>query len=269
MRRSLVVIPLATTLFFALLAASCGGDEDSEGTATGSTATAASKTGTPPPTGTGQAGGTDSANLLEQLRARVSQQSQGTFRLSYAVRTNVEGQSVTGTFELAQKPPKSYFRITLEGLPTADELGGIFAGLVAINDGTNTYLCFKADSQGMCLKGESGSSSVDISEFQNLTNFESLLGGSANTQIEPIEGRRVAGIASDCWRATSPEFKGTFCIGRDVPLLTYVEGTHQGQQTTVELQGYDNKVADTLFEPPYPVQEFSGFFGTPIPPRGN
>lgn len=268
MRRSFVAISLAMLVSLALVAASCGGDEDSQGPAAGFTATTVPGSGTSTPPTTEEAGGTDSAKLLEQVRARASQQAGETFYLRYAIRATFEGQKVTGTFELAQKPPKTYFSMAFDNLPAAGDLGGIFEGVSAIDDGTNTYLCFKADDQGMCLKGDAASGSVDISEFKALADPAQLVGESSDTRIERVDGRRIAGVASECWRVASPDFDGTFCLGSDVPILTYVGGTFQGQQATVELESYSKDVPDAVFKPPYPVQDFGGFFMTPTPGGG-
>lgn len=270
MARSLLLL-LAVAALAALALAACGGDdsETGNGSATqppvGNGTPAATQPGGRTPTGEGDGGG----SAVEELRARVAQQRQQTVRMRYAMRGTFEGEDVRGSFELAQKPPKVLFRIELEGAPAADLLGGIFAGLTVIDDGTDTYLCFKADNEGMCLKGESDSGDVDVSEFLALGDVDEMVLQDPDVQLEKVDGRKVAGIDSDCWRAVSQQFEGLFCLGKEKPILTYVEGTVEGEQFILELEEYGTNVSDSLFEPPYPVSDFSGFFSTPTPSRGN
>ncbi|GBD23736.1 hypothetical protein HRbin29_01406 [bacterium HR29] len=253
-----------------LTLAACGGDDGETGNG-GVTQPGGDGT----PAGTTPAGRTptsergDGASAVEELRARVSEQRERTLRMRYALRGSFEGQEIKGSFELAQKPPKLLFRMDLEGAPDSDMLGGAFAGFTVIDDGTDTYLCFKADTQGMCLKGESDTANVDVSELLALGDVSELVLQDPDVKVEEAGSRKVGGIDSDCYRAVSQQFEGLFCLGKEQPVLTYVEGTVEGEQYTLELEEYGTDVPDSLFEPPYPVSDFGGFFSTPTPARGN
>ncbi len=270
MARRLLLLQLAGAALAALALAACGGD-DGEGGDGGRTQPGGGGTpaATQPADRTPADEGDGETNAIEELRARVAEQRQQTVRMRYAMRGTFEGEQVGGSFELAQKPPKVLFRIELEGAPAADVLGGIFAGFTVIDDGTDTYLCFKADNVGMCLKGESDSGDVDVSEFLALGDVDEMVLQDPDVELEKVDGRKVAGIDSDCWRAASQQFEGLFCLGKEQPILTYVEGAVEGEQFILELEEYGTNVPDSLFEPPYPVSEFSGFFSTPTPSRGN
>jgi len=260
-----IIFSLLVGAFLALAAAACGDDDG--GSQSGSAGGAGQPVGTA--TSTGNQGGGQSANAVEELRARLAAQQQQTVRIRYAMRGTVQGQDVRASVEVAQKPPKLYVAFTFEGSGIPSDLGGLFGGFVVINDGTTSYLCFKADSEGMCLKGEGDTAQLDVNEFMNLFSADELALQDPDVQLEKVDGRRVAGIDSDCWRATSLQFDGLFCIGKEKPLLTYLEGTVEGESAVIELDEYSSNVPDSLFEPPYPVSDFSGIFATPTPSRGN
>lgn len=231
-------LPAALALLLAIAAAGCGGGDDSGSSSTPSGGTPAA-TATIPATQTGRTttaaspspAATGAADLPAELQRAAREAANARYTANYTI--TQEGQQSEAV--IAQDPPKFYLSGTVEG-----------STFILISDGTATYTCFKTGATGTCFKGEAvpGTSFLNPGEIVDSVDTAS--------SYKKLDDRKIAGVDSTCWEVTVTDLQGTatMCIGKSIPVVTYVEGSGLKMELKSLSQGVDGK----LFEPPFPVQ---------------
>lgn len=262
------LIRIATTLAvagpLALLLLACGDDGTGASTpGSARDATAPAEEGSPATTSSGNRTPASGSAVRAELVQRIESQKGETFYIRYEFETEVEEDQARGALVIAQKPPKMYSEFSFEGKLAAEDIGGFF-GFVVVSDGKNSYLCFKSDVEGQCLKGEGGTAEANMDSFFSPELIDEIVLQDEDADIRPASDRNVGGFDSKCWEVDSTQFDGLFCLSKEGSVLTFIEGEAEGARVTFVLKEFSKQVDDSLFKPPYPVMEFS-WPGSPTP----
>ncbi len=273
MRKLFALIPLLALVTTAVLLVACGGDDDSDSRTPAAADEAATEASGQDEgsteDGTSDAGDSEASeeegglDSLTSLRERASAFENETVRVAY----RIEGESpdasgtFTGTLDFAQKPPKARFAISMEA--SEEELDGLPGEFIFIITEDTAYWC----GEGECLKFTGGEAEedipLDIVDTLNVGNIvEEIAAQDDDVSIRKVGDRTVAGQRSDCYEVESPtQGSGTICVTKEHNIFSYLEGEFEGERVKFELVEFSQSVPDDLFEPPYPVTEFSS--GTP------
>lgn len=226
-----------------LTAAACGGDDDSgDDTANnpGGEITKAAGKGTPSSGNGGSAtpgsGGSDPVSSL------LADASDKTYSVTYKVAFTIDGKTQEGEMTFAQEPPKSVMKIAISGSEDFDEL-------IMIDDGKDSFTCFKSGDSGQCLKslGAGGlSENFTLFDMKKVTQRV-----KEDKNVKEVSSQKIAGRDSRCFEGAFDETneQSTVCIDKRGGILTLVES----KSTTVKATAISDKVDGKLFEPPYPV----------------
>lgn len=263
------LIRIASTLAvagpLALLLLACGDDDGSGASRPGSAreATTPAEEGTPATTSGGNGTPGSGSVARAELVKRIQGQKGETFYIRYEFETEMEQDQARGALVVAQKPPKLYSEFSFEGKLAAEDIGGFF-GFVVVNDGKSSYLCFKSDVEGQCLKGEGDTATANLESFFSPELIDEIVLQDEDADIRTASDRNVGGFDSKCWQVDSTQFTGLFCLSKEDSILTFIEGEAEGARVTFVLKEFSKQVDDSLFKPPYPVMEFN-WPGSPTP----
>lgn len=234
---------MALALAGALTAAACGGDDDSgdnggNGAGGETTQTAGGST---PSGGTGGSA-TSTAGNDSPVSDLLADASDKTYRVSYEVAFTVDGKTQEGKMTFAQKPPKNLMSISITGSEDFEELA-------MIDDGKDSFTCFKSGDSGQCLKslGAGGlGENFTLFDMKKVTQRV-----KEDKNVKEVSGQKIAGRDSRCFEGTFDETneKSTVCIDKRDGIMTLVESP----STRLKATEISDKVDDKLFEPPYPV----------------
>lgn len=227
-----------------LTAAACGGDDDSgDDTANGSggeSTQAAGGNGTPSSGNSGSATPGTSGN--DPVSSLLADASDKTYSVTYQVEFTIEGKTQKGEMTFAQEPPKNVMKIAISGSEDFDEL-------IMIDDGKDSFTCFKSGDSGQCLKslGAGGlGENFTLFDMKKVTQRV-----KEDKNVKEVSSQKIAGRDSRCFEGTFDETneKSTVCIDKRDGILTLVES----KSTKVKATAISDKVDGKLFEPPYPV----------------
>lgn len=232
---------LAAVLSAGLVAAACGGDDDTGDSPAATSSPASDRTPsdrTPAeqaspttPSATRQAESGNSA-IPDELRSVAEAYARATFTSTYEFAQGTE----KGTFTLAQDGKKSYI-----GIESAQ------GGFIVITTDQDTFTCFKAGTTGFCSRQEPDPSFEALDFRQSL---DSLQEGAST--YKRLDDRKIAGFDSACWQVTgTPSF--VLCVAKKEKILTAIQYDQQGG-ASITLKQYSDKVDAKRFEPPFPVQ---------------
>jgi hypothetical protein len=238
---------MAVALAATLTAAACGGDDDT-GDDTNNTGGDATRTtsGQTPSGGNGGTGGAatpGSSGEDDDFSDLLADASNKTYSVSYDIEIiDDEGKTQEGAVTVAQKPPKSVMKIALGD--NAD-----FEELILIEDGTNSYTCFKSGESGQCLKSAGGSGLGDNFTLFDIKRVAQRV--KDDKDLKEVSGQKVAGRDSRCFEGKFPdsEEEGLFCIDKNDGILTLVES----KSTKFKATEVTTRIDEKSFEPPYPV----------------
>jgi hypothetical protein len=257
-----LVLTLAAASLAALSLAGCGGDDDADdGGASTPTAQettraeaspAASATAQASPTtgggatqatptssgGTGQVTGSGAGKLRSLARDLTGK----TFQVSYAVDMG-DGK---GSMTFVQKPPK--FATIIELTDSGGE--GTPGTIALIDDGTNSYTCFKEGTdQGQCLKGPSGGAALTPLPIFSVTDAIQDLADDVN--VTESGSRTIAGIDSECFTVKPADgSEGTACFAKEAGIATLIDTTTPDGTFHFEATEVATRVDDSVFAPP-------------------
>jgi hypothetical protein len=244
----LVLISIA-----ALALAACGGDDDDSKTtdkteATATTSSGDNKTTSQPTTqadatkaaGDGQVTGSG-ADALKKLAKDLSGK---TYQVTYDFTSTEAGkQPQKSSITVAQKPPKT--------LTSSDNfsVSGTATAFVFINDGTNSFTCFKdASGAGQCIKSKADASS----NLGDVFSLKSLLNNlTDDIDVKAAGSKTIAGIDSQCFDAKGADGDGTGCFSKKDGLMTYfLQKETAGTTLEISATKVSTSVDDSLFVPP-------------------
>ena len=234
---------MAAALAATLTAAACGGDDDDTNGNGGGDATQAPGNGTPSGSNGGSATPTNNdGGEDDDFSDLLADASDKTYLVTYEIEIVNDGKTQQGSVTFAQEPPKSRMEISLGD--NAD-----FEELILIEDGTNSYTCFKSGDSGQCLKSGATGGLGD-----NFTLFDVkrvLARVKEDKDIKEVSGQKIAGRDSRCFEGKFPDTaeEGLFCIDKSDGILTLIDSP----STKFKATEVSTKVDDKLFEPPYAV----------------
>lgn len=219
-RRARIAVPIALALTLGAGLAACGSSTD--------TASSTTTTTTTSPSGGSVASQVDNlTNLSAQLKT-------ATFQADYTFTTGGDTSTVT----YSQSPPKYLFKLS--------------SGVLAINDGTNSYYC---SANKTCLKTASSPIASELAMFDG-TSFAAA--AHVFSVAAPIlsamhvdvsfSDASYGGQASTCMTATytTNSTSATYCVATATGLLTYWSvGT-----TSYSLTSYSSSPPDSDFTVP-------------------
>lgn len=227
-----------------LTAAACGGDDDDSGddAANGGGGEATQTAGEGTPSGGNGGSATPAADDDDPVSDLLADASDKTYRVTYEVAFTEDGATQEGEMTFAQKPPKSLMQIAISGSEDFEELA-------MIDDGTDSYTCFKSGDSGQCLKslGADGlGENFTLFDMKKVTQRV-----KEDKSIKEVSGQKIAGRDSRCFEGTFDETgeQSTVCIDKRDGILTFIES----ESTKIKATEISDKVDDKLFEPPYPV----------------
>ncbi|WP_322818498.1 hypothetical protein [Tepidiforma sp.] len=227
---------LAVVLSAGLVAAACGGDDDTGGSPAATSTPASDRTPaqqqsptTPSATRQAESG---SSTIPDELRSVAEAYTRATFTSTYEI-TQDTGK---GTLTLAQDGKKSYI-----GIESAQ------GGFIIITTDQNTFTCFKAGTTGFCSR-QAPDPSFEALDFRQ--SLDSLQEGAST--YKRLDDRKIAGFDSACWQVTGTS-SFVLCVAKKEKILTAIQYDQQGG-ASITLKQYSDKVDAKLFEPPFPVQ---------------
>jgi len=251
MKRTLA-LAIASLAFASLAFAACGGDDNnsssrstSQPQSTGATSSAGdSKTNgqsspaanQSSPAATAKAGeGQVTGSGADALKKLAGDLSGKTFQVSYEVNITQGGKPTKGSITMVQKPPKS-----LTSYQSADSGGGAASNFLLINDGTNSYACFKDPSTGgQCIKSKADTSAANplALGFSLDTVLKNL---TDNINVTEAGSRTIAGVDSRCFTVKQADgSEGTACFSKKDGMTSQIQATKAS-----------GSVDDSLFTPP-------------------
>jgi hypothetical protein len=192
-------VPVALAVVLGASLAACGSSTDASSSTTSSTTTTTQ--------GSGSSG--TIASQVNALTSLSNDLKNSTFEATY---TLTEG-GTTSTVTYAQSPPKSLFKTS--------------AGVMSINDGTNTYYCTANKS---CLKTSSSPIAAQLALFDG-TSF--VAAAQVYAVAQPVlsalhvevsfNDANYAGQASKCMTVTytTNSTSAVYCVSSSTGLLTY------------------------------------------------
>lgn len=268
MKRISAVLAILVLLLGAALLAACGGGDDADSpTPASETPTEATEEpengAAEQPDDGAQTGEEDGLDPLTSLRERASAFENEAVRIVYRIEgeSPTEGGPFSGTLDFAQKPPKARFAIQMEADP--EELDGLPGEFVMIVDEDAAYFC----GEGECLKfagqSEQANGPMDLVADLSVGDIvEEIAAQDEDIAVRRVDDRTIAGHPSECYEVESAiQGSGIICVTKEHNIFSYLEGEFEGERVKFELVEFSQSVPDDLFEPPFPVTEFS--FGTP------
>jgi hypothetical protein len=195
-----------------------GGDDDDDGTATATS---------------GSGGGNQ--DDVDEFTDLVEGNEDKTYTIVYDVTFEVDGETSTGQWTLAQDPPRNAAIIEADGQK-----------IWAIDDGTDQYSCFETgEDEGQCLKSPGGLGDELVDPDDLVDEAEE------SPNLKEIDGRTIAGRDARCFEFTGdlPEDNGVVCVDEDEGYMLLVEA----EGTTMEATDVSSDAPDELFEPPFDV----------------
>jgi hypothetical protein len=231
---------LALAVSATLLAAACGGDDDTgNAPATGTPASDASpasnaspatqSTASASPTA-GQQGG--NASIPDDLRSLAGELARATY---------------TATYDVTQPGTKATMKFAQDGKNTYLAVESDQGGIIIISTEKDTFSCFKAGTTGFCSRQAPDPSVSTLDIRQSLEDFAT--GGST---FKRVDDRKVGGLDSACWQIGADSTSTVLCVAKKEKVPTLLEQKSAG--TSLTLKEYSGKVDGKLFEPPFPVQ---------------
>lgn len=229
-RRTLQLLGVALAL--GLLAAACGGGED----------TGAQATATPTAEADGGGGG--------EIESLASEFEGTDARVAYSLTSESEQGSQDGTVELFWRPSENEWRMDL----TFAEQGST----TMISGDEGTIVC--QPEQESCFRVPSEQAQVPLpflgDALKSPERFGETLGQQfSGTQFEQ-SSRTIAGRDATCFSSSTEEGDFEICFGDDGLLLAWSFDGEQGSSTLEATEV--GSVPDDAFDPPYEVQEVPG-----------
>lgn len=248
----------AAILTGALLATACGGGEEPAATPAPTTPEAATS-----PT----AGGADAAAEVEQA---VSAWGTRDVQVTYQYQWQGDNGSGSGTARLAWQPAQQRWRVDIQ---QSDGTGGT---MIALPD--RYYVC--SDEDQMCAEVQGpplgaglpptvipfGALWWDTNYLQTALAVARVRAGGVDVSIDR-SSREIAGVTARCWTVVDHTNgqRAEACFS-DEGVLLYLRVESGGDLTEAEATEFSTEAPpDSLFEPPYPVQQIP-FPGGQMPP---
>jgi hypothetical protein len=178
----------------------------------------------------------------DDFRELTEGQDELTYSVTYEVLgSGTEGEDM-GFWTIAQDPPKRAVILSFEGSEDRFWL---------IEDGENSYTCYEADGEGVCL--ESGPATGDILP-PGADIDETVDEAEESTSIREIDGRTIAGRDARCFEYDDANGdSGTMCLDEENGVLLLLEG--EGFSMTAQEVSTD--VDPGVFEPPFDITDLS------------
>jgi hypothetical protein len=195
------------------------------------------------------------------LRELVAKADAGEYQVTYE---GVDAEGTTGRYSIAVKGDKTYGAFDFD----TGSLGESGYESISIDDGTISYNCgdlFGIGGDGsepteVCYSSPSGQNESDLPSLRDLFNPAGVAASLADSVAEPERdgSEEIAGREGRCFKVDHEILgKGRACVDPELGIPLLIDATDpEGVEFSSRATDVKSEVDDSLFEPPYPVEDY-------------